>query len=127
DLRLEPLAVALVARYEDVGEKLHLDTDLALALGRFAPAARDVEREVARGESARPRVFRRGKQLADRIEGLEIRNGIAARRPADRRLVDQDDVGDVFRAFELSECADTAIPTALHALDRRVEDIVHER
>ena len=31
-LRLEALAVALVARHEHVGEELHLDADLALAL-----------------------------------------------------------------------------------------------
>ena len=54
-LRLEPLAVALVARHEHVGEELHLDADLALALARLAAAARHVEREVARGEAARLR------------------------------------------------------------------------
>ena len=31
-LRLEALAVALVARHEHVGEELHLDADFALAL-----------------------------------------------------------------------------------------------
>ena len=56
-LRLEPLAVALIARDEDVGEKLHLDPDLALALAGLAAPAGHVEREVARGQAratARP-------------------------------------------------------------------------
>ena len=39
-LRLEALAVALVAGHEDVGEELHLDPDLAFALARLAAAAR---------------------------------------------------------------------------------------
>ena len=50
-LRLEPLAVALLAGHEHVGQKLHLDPHLALALARLAPAARHVEGEVAGGEA----------------------------------------------------------------------------
>src|SRR5262245_65185292 len=38
-LRLESLAVALIARDEHVGKELHLDADLALALTGLAPAA----------------------------------------------------------------------------------------
>src|SRR5262245_41284463 len=93
-LRLEAFAIALIARHEHVGQKLHLDADLALALARLASAAWDVEREVTRGQTARSRVLGRGKQLANRIERLEIRHRIAARRASDRRLIDQDDVGD---------------------------------
>src|SRR5436305_1993473 len=52
-LRLEPLAIALIARDEDVGEKLHLDAYFALALACFTPAARDVEGEVARSQTTR--------------------------------------------------------------------------
>src|SRR5689334_12331554 len=35
-LRLEALAVALIARHEDIGEKLHLDPDFSFALARLA-------------------------------------------------------------------------------------------
>ena len=42
-LRLEALAVALVARHEHVGEKLHLDADFAFTLTRFTTPARHVE------------------------------------------------------------------------------------
>src|SRR5438046_5549309 len=100
-LRLEALAVALIARHEDVGEKLHLDADLAFALARFAPPARHVEREVTGREPARARVFRRREQLADRIERLEIRDRIRSRRPADRRLIDEHGVGDELDASSL--------------------------
>ena len=103
-LRLEALAVALVARHEDVGEELHLDADFAFALARFAAPARYVEREMARGESARPRVFRRREQLADRIE--QIRDRVGARGSADRRLIDEHGVGDVLGALQRAERSD---------------------
>ncbi len=126
-LRLEPLAVALIARHEDVGEKLHLDAHLALALTRFAAAAGDVEREMARAQAARPRILGRGEQLTDRIERLQIRDGIRPRRAPDRRLIDQHGVGDVLGAFEIVEDADALVPPALGALDGGVEHVVDER
>src|SRR5215471_14456852 len=47
-LRTETFAVALITGDEDVGQELHLDAHLALALTGFAPAAGHVEREMAR-------------------------------------------------------------------------------
>src|SRR6185312_17271062 len=102
DLRLEALALALFARDEDVGEKLHLDLDLSFPFAGFASAARHVEGKVARGESPRPRVLCGGKQLANRIERLQIGDRIRSRGAADWRLIDQHDVGDEFRSFKLS-------------------------
>ena len=97
------------------------------ALAGLAAAARHVEREVAGGQPARPRVLGRGEQLANRIERLQIGHRIRARRAADRRLVDEHDVGDELGAFELAVRADAAIPVALRALQRRVDHVVHER
>src|SRR5262245_52594719 len=51
-LRLEPLSVALIARHEHVGEKLHLDAHFTLALAGLASSARNIEREVAGREAA---------------------------------------------------------------------------
>src|SRR4029077_16786151 len=62
-LRLEALALALLAGDEDVGEELHLDLHFAFPLARFAAPAGDVEREVARGQAARLGVLRRREQL----------------------------------------------------------------
>ena len=80
--------------------------------------------------AVRPRAFAslvEREQLADRIERLEIGHRIRARRAADRRLIDQHDVGDVLESLELAERADAPIPVALRALDRGVEHVVHER
>src|SRR5207244_11032445 len=79
-LRLEALAVALIAWNEDVGKELHLDADLALALTGLAAPPRHVEREVARGQTARARVLRRGEPLPDRLERVEVRHRIRSRR-----------------------------------------------
>src|SRR6185436_4855810 len=102
-LWLEPPALALVARHEDIGEKLHFDPDFAFALAGLAASARDIEREMARGQAAGTRILGGGKQLANRIEGLQIRHGIAAGRAADRRLIDEHRVGDELHALELRE------------------------
>ena len=126
-LRLEPLAVALIARHEDVGEELHLDPHLAFALARFAAAARHVEGEVARRQPARTRILGGGKQLADRVERLEIRDRVRPRRSSDRRLVDEHRVGDELGAFEFPKRADALLPAAFGALDRGVQHVVHER
>jgi hypothetical protein len=81
------MPIALVAGDEDVGEELHLDADLALTLAGLASATRHVEREVTGGQTARLGVLGQREQLANRIERLEIRDRIRARRPADRRLI----------------------------------------
>ena len=82
---------------------------------------------MARRQAARLRVLGRRKQLADRIERLEIGHRIRSRRAADRRLIDQHDVADELVAFEPLVRADLAIPVALGALHRGVEHVVHER
>src|SRR5262245_31237142 len=126
-LRLEALAVALVTGDEHVGEKLHLDADFAFALARFAAAARHVEREMAGGEAARPRVLGRREQLSNRIERFQVGHRIGSRRPPDRRLIDEHGIGNVLDPFQLGESADALLPRALRTLDRGVEDVVHER
>ena len=102
-LRLEALAVALVARHEDVGEELHLDrTSPSPSHASQRPPGTLNEKWLA----VRPRdsrVLGRREQLADRIERLEVGHRIRPRRPADRRLIDEHDVGDELGAFELRD------------------------
>ena len=82
---------------------------------------------MAGGEAARPGIFGGGEKLPDRIEGLQIRDGIGTRRSTDGRLIDKDDVADVLRAFELSMEADAAVPVTLRTLHGCIEDVVHQR
>src|SRR6185312_11440314 len=55
-LRVVALALADFTRDVNVGEKVHLDLDDAVALAALAPAALDVEREASRRVAAHLRV-----------------------------------------------------------------------
>lgn len=93
-------AVADFTGHVDVGQEVHFDADDAVALAGFTAAALDVEAEAA-GFIASDLGFRRlAVELADGIEDARIRRRIGPRRPADGRLVDVDDLIDVFNPFE---------------------------
>ena len=94
------LAVADVAGDVDIGQKVHLDLDHAVALASLAAPAFDVEREAAGLITARAALGQAGKPLTNRREGAGIGRGIAARRAADRRLVDVDDLVEMLDAFD---------------------------
>src|SRR4029078_7032695 len=66
-------------------------------------------------------------QLANWIERFEIRDRIRTRCPADRRLIDERDIGDVLEARKIAVCANAPIPIALRAFDRRVQHVMHQR
>ncbi len=83
-------ALARLARDVHVGQEVHLDLDLPVALARLAPAAADVEREPARLVAAHLRLRRQRVELADRREEVGVGRRVRPRRAPDRRLVDVD-------------------------------------
>ena len=99
-LAVVALALADVAGDVDVGQEVHLDLDDAVALAGLAAAALDVEREAAGLVAARLALGQAGEPLADRREGAGIGRGVRARRAADRRLVDVDDLVDVLEPLD---------------------------
>ena len=104
-LHLERLAVvaaaaARVAGDEDVGEEVHLDAQHAVALARLAAAALHVEREAPGLVAARARVGQAGVELAQEREDAGVRRRVRARRAADGRLVDRDDLVDVVEPLD---------------------------
>ena len=70
DAAFEARAAAFFADQFDVGEKLHLDGDGAVALTGFAAAAGHVERKMSGGVTAALRVGRIGENFADGVEAL---------------------------------------------------------
>ena len=70
----------------------------------LASSALDVEREAARTEAARARLGQHREQLADEREQAGVRRGIRARRAADRRLIDLDDLVEQIDALDAT-CA----------------------
>ncbi len=76
-------AVALFAGQLDVGEELHFDGDGAVAFADVAAAAGHVEAEGAGGVALA--AWRRAARRRARgcVEGLDVGDGIGARRAAD--------------------------------------------
>src|SRR3546814_2166389 len=79
---------------------MHLDLDQAVAFAGLAAAALDVEAEAAGLIATRARFRHAGEQFADRREQLRVGCGVRTRRPADRRLVDVDDLVELVNAVD---------------------------
>ena len=88
----------------------------------------DVERERRRACSrgaAPPRCA--AKQARIGVERAEVRGGVGARRGADRRLVDEDHLGDALGALDRAARARGADRLAAALLQAAVEDLLDQR
>src|SRR5579859_4156508 len=92
-----PAPAAHLAQNIHVGQKIHLDAPLSLALARLAPSTRDVERKTSRLVPALARLRQHRIQIANRREHPGIRRWIRPRSPPNRRLVDADDLINILR------------------------------
>ena len=75
--------------------------------------------------AARLRLGQAGEPFADRREGAGIGRGVGARRAADRRLVDVDDLVEMLHALDAlmrGRVLDRAVELARHRLVERVDD-----
>ena len=79
----------------NIRQEVHLDFDETVSGAGLAAPALDIEGKTPRFIPAQLRVLRRCKQVADIGEKTRIRRRIRARRPADRALVDVDDLVEV--------------------------------
>ena len=95
------LAAANLAGHINIGKKVHLDLDLAIALARLAATAAHIKGETTRRVAARLRLRRARKQRAQIVPQANIGSGIRARRTADWRLIDIDYLIDALNAFDL--------------------------
>ena len=93
-------AVAVFAGQFHIREKLHLHRHRAVALAGIASAARHVEGEMSRGQRQPLGLGLRSKQFTDKIEALDVGNGIRSRRSSNRRLINQHDIIEPFDASQ---------------------------
>ncbi|MCG3120366.1 MAG: hypothetical protein ALAOOOJD_03029 [bacterium] len=77
---------------------MHLDLDDTVALARFAAPAFDIETETARFVAANFGFLRLREQIANECEQAGVSRRIAARRAANRRLIDVDDLVEMLQA-----------------------------
>ena len=82
-----------------VGQEVHFDAAQAVALAGFAAPALDVEAEASGLVAALAGFGQHGEEVADGGEDAGVGGGIGARRAADGRLVDLDDLVDVLRCL----------------------------
>src|SRR5882724_3876583 len=126
DTAFEARAAAFFADELNIGKKLHLDGDGAVALAGFAAAARDVEGKMSGRITAAFRIRRIGENLSNRVEGFEVGRGIRTRSAADGRLIHDDNLADLGIAFEaVAEFLDAAAE-ALRG-ECLVKHVVNER
>ena len=101
-LAVVALAVADLAGHVDVGEEVHLDLDLAVALAGLAAAAAHVEGEAPRRVAAGLGLGRAGEQRADVVPQSDVGGRVRARGAPDGALVDVDDLVQLLQARDLA-------------------------
>ena len=92
--------LARLAADVKVGQEVHLDLADALALAGLAPAPLDVEAEPAGGVAPDLGLAGPGEDLADLVEDAGEGGRGRPRPPADRRLVDRDQLVDRLQAVD---------------------------
>ncbi len=124
---IEAVALAHGARDPHVGQKIHLQPVRAVAFARLAAAAGDIEAEPARLVAAALRFGELRVQVADVVEHLDVRARVRARRAADRRLVDDDQLVELIDALDAIVLAGLAFAAHEVAQQRFAQDVVHQR
>ena len=111
------LTVADLTGHGDIGQKLHLNLDKAVAAASLAASSLDIERETPGPVTAQAGFGDGGEKLADRREQAGIGGGIAAGRTPYRRLVDIDNLVDILGAGNLIALT-AALPGAIEKLGK---------
>ena len=111
----------------DIGQKMHLDLDDAVAGAGFAPPSLYIEGEAAFGIAAGAGVLGPREEGADQIKDAGIGRRIRPGSPADRGLVDIDDLVQLFDPLDvLVLTGDGARPVQVMG-QSLIEDFVHQR
>ena len=124
---VEPLPPADGAFDPDVGEEIHFELLRAVPLARLAAAAGDVEAEPARLKPLGARFRQIGEKPADVVEEFDIRRGVRAGRPPDRRLVDRDHLVEMPDPLDGAAGAGIADPAVQVAVQDFGQDVVDQR
>src|SRR5216683_2891804 len=126
-LAVVAFALADIAGDVDVRQEVHLDLEDAVALAGLAAAALDVEGKSPGLVAARLGLGQAGEPFADRRERAGIGGRIGARGAADRRLVDVDDLVDMFEPLDAVVRGSTLAGVVEFSRDRLVERVDQQR
>ena len=120
------LAAARVALDPHVGQEVHLDAKLAVALALLAAAAGHVETEPPRLIAAKFRLGQLGEKRANEIEGPCERGRIGTGRLAQRLLIDADHLVDLLDAADRIVRAGKGLGAVQRAGERSVKQVFHQ-
>ena len=119
-------ALADLALDVDIGQEVHLDPQDAVPLAGLAAPALDVEGEAPRLVAAHLRLGQLGEQVADIGKDAGVGGRVGARRAADRRLVDVDDLVELLEPDDGVNRAG-ALPGAVESLGQGlVQGVEHQ-
>ena len=124
-LAIEAMPLAHRAGDPHVGQKVHLQPVRAVAFAGFAATAGHVEAEPAFLVAAGFRLGQLRVQLANVVEHLDVGGRVRARRAADRRLIDGDQLVEMLEPFDplvIARLAFAAVQIAAQGLDQDVVD-----
>ncbi len=121
------VAAADFAQHVNIRQKIHLDAPLAFALAGFATSAGDVEGESSRLVAALARFRQHGVEIANLGEDSGVGRGIRARRAADRRLVDANDLVDILRAGDRLVRAGLFARAVKLLGQSAIKNVIHQR
>ncbi len=110
----------------DIGQEVHFDLNIAFAGAGLAAAALDVEGEAPGRVATHPRFGDGGEELAHGREGAGVGGRVGARRAADGRLVDVDDLVDVVQSEDAVAVAGAVAGAVQELGSLLVEDVVDE-
>ena len=116
-----------LARHVDVRQELHLYLGETVALASLATPALDIEAEAPGLVAACSGLRHARIDLADRTEEAGVGRRVAARRPADGCLVDDDDAIDMFDARQSLITARLILGPVQRTRESLVQAVVDER
>ena len=120
-------ALAHVTGNVHIRQKVHFDFEQAVTRTRLAAAALDIERETARAVAARLGIRRLGEQIADVVEHPRVGRRVGARRASDGRLVNVDDLIEIFDADEFVVRAGSSLRAVQLSGQLLIQDLIDKR
>jgi len=123
---VEAGAVTDIAGHVNIRQELHFDAQFALALAGLAASAMHVERETAGFVAAHLAFGQFGKQPADLFEQAGVGGRVGTRRAPDRRLVDVDDLVEMFQAVNAFMFARLGMRAVQSGGQGIVEHVAHQ-
>ena len=122
----ETLSFASGAHYPNIGEEIHIEFRRAVSFARFAASFRHVKAKTPWLVTAPLRFWQLGEEIADVVEHFDIGAGIGSRGAANRRLIDGDQLIEMFNSLHFLVLARRSFTAVQIAAQRFDENIIHQ-